>query len=577
MGGRWPTVLVILSLASPLVGSQDLQEIRPVLRPLSSGTGVISGLVVTDTGAPAAGATISINAPEIWSPNYESPPSQSRTTVADTRGRFTFDGVPDEAIELSASMPGFLDTVYGQVRPGLPGTPIRLGPNERLAVTLRLSRGSTISGMMFDPQGNPASGINVWAFRLQPIGGDEKLMGPDSGSAVSDDHGEYRIADLRAGTYVISAHRKRPLLQLAPIERIGADDFAVESGVFFPNAPDADSAEQLELRPGETRSGISMRLRMVPITTISGRVRDIDGRPAPRAHVQLIEHDTPPPMTWDIDTGPNGEFSLPRVPAGHYDVVAFSRSTEGPHHGRTPVTSDGRTPAHIVVDLRPAATISGRVVFAGRSAPPTTPRAFGLSLSGPRGDVPGTVGSVASTEFTYRGVPPGEYVIRINRETMPAGWHMQSEMVDGRNALDFPFEITADEHREVAMTLSDQMAELSGIVTNAIGAPVSDATVVVFAADERFWTTGSRRVVAVRPDTHGRYLIRGLPAGDYLIAPASPDFYGVPPPSLLRALKTGAEPFSLRNGERRTRNVRVRATASGSPSLVPFPDDPGPT
>ena len=172
-------------------------------------------------------------------------------------------------------------------------------------------------------------------------------------------------------------------------------------------------------------------------------------------------------------------------------------------------------------------------------------------------DVPGVEEVVVSPEFTYRGVRPGHYVITVN--DLPSGWSMQSEMVDGRDALDFPFEITHGERRDVMITLSDQTTEIAGAITDATGAPSFNHTVVIFASDDRFWTPRSRRIQTVRSDTNGRYRVRGLPAGEYVVAIGPPDIEArQPPSSLLRTLSAVSARVTLLEGEKKTHDLRTR-------------------
>lgn len=549
----------VLALATlPGAGAQ-LTAIKPVLRPLPSGTGTIAGRVLTESGEPAGGATVSLKAQAYQSPDYEPLVYQSSETVADEFGRFTFSGVSDHTLELVASMPGFLETVYGQARPGLSGTPIRLDASQRLSVVMRLSRGSVIARTVFDSRGNPASGIQVHAFRMRPLGDGEALMGP-GGDAVTDNRGEYRITDLPPGRYIVTGYRIWASYERAPVQRVGPNELAVESGAVFRDAADANSAEQLDISPGQERGGIDLRLRMDSVTTIAGVVRGADGQPAPKARVRLMRAGDP---TWPVSettAGLDGAFELARVIAGNYEIVASSPPRE-PHWGRMQVTSDGRTPTRVELDLRPAATVSGRVVLAGRSmpAPPIDRFTFFFAraiLSG-RHDVPDLVGAITSPTFTYRGVPPGHYVITVNRETLPAGWRMQSEIVGGRDALDFPFEVLSDEHHEVVITLSDQTTELAGTIADPRGAPSIDHTICIFASDDRYWTPRSRRIETVRPDTNGRYRVRGLPAGEYVVAVGDADVHGRPPSSVLRDLRAVSARVTLREGEKKTQDLRA--------------------
>jgi len=111
------------------------------------------------------------------------------------------------------------------------------------------------------------------------------------------------------------------------------------------------------------------------------------------------------------------------------------------------------------------------------------------------------------------------------------------------------------------ITLSNVTTELSGAVSDSRGAPSLDHTVVVFAADDRFWTKRSRRFLADRPDTHGDYHFSGLPAGEYIIALVDPDVEMRPPASLLQALRPTGQHVILRDGLRMRVNLRSRRQA----------------
>jgi hypothetical protein len=202
------------------------------------------------------------------------------------------------------------------------------------------------------------------------------------------------------------------------------------------------------------------------------------------------------------------------------------------------------------------------VTFAGQALRPSLDDYSYLFLNraflSHRFDAPGVRTSHAWPEFTFRGVPPGQYIISPALGDRTGTWRPQSIMVNGRDALDFPFEISGDEGiQNVTITFSDQKTELSGMVLDRNGAPSVDCTVVVFASDERFWTPASRRIDKIRPDTRGRYAVYGLPAGEYLVALAAPDLFGRPPASLLKELRPRATRVTLGVGERRNHDVRA--------------------
>ena len=63
--------------------------------------------------------------------------------------------------------------------------------------------------------------------------------------------------------------------------------------------------------------------------------------------------------------------------------------------------------------------------------------------------------------------------------------------------------------------MTNVATEISGTVRDASGAPAPDAVVLLIPTTEEFWTRTSRHVGIVRAGADGRYLVRGLPSGEY--------------------------------------------------------------
>ena len=127
-----------------------------------------------------------------------------RTVITDDTGRFAFTQVPAGRFTLQASKAAFIFQAYGATRPGGSGTTISLAEGQRMTdITLKLARGGVITGTIRDERGQPASGIQVQASRTQNIAtGPRRLV---SGTATTDDRGEYRIYGLNAAEYVVEA------------------------------------------------------------------------------------------------------------------------------------------------------------------------------------------------------------------------------------------------------------------------------------------------------------------------------------------------------------------------------------
>jgi hypothetical protein len=116
-----------------------------------------------------------------------------------------------------------------------------------------------------------------------------------------------------------------------------------------------------------------------------------------------------------------------------------------PAWGRTAITSEGRTPADVTLVLEPGATVSGRVVFESRSTSHPSPATLQLYLQNVSGSsisgVPSAFSIDTDGRFSFTGVPGRHFMIGIQRESAPAGWTIQSEFLNGRDILDFPFDL----------------------------------------------------------------------------------------------------------------------------------------
>lgn len=106
--------------------------------------------------------------------------------------------------------------------------------------------------------------------------------------------------------------------------------------------------------------------------------------------------------------------------------------------------------------------------------------------------------------------------------------------------------------------LSDKVAELSGVLQTASGAPNSDVFVIAYSANRSQWGAGARRVQAVRPGVDGRYSIKGLPAGEYLLAAVldidQDDWNNA---AFLEQLVPASIRITMGEGEKKTQDLRI--------------------
>jgi hypothetical protein len=232
-----------------------------------------------------------------------------------------------------------------------------------LQLRIALKKGAVIAGRILNADGEPEANLQVSALKRTDKAG--PLGFAQIGNAHTNDLGEFRIAGLPSGEYLISA---------AP-QRHGPFD-AVQTGAttlaptFFPGMVDQSSAKAVTLVPGQTVTGIEFTIATVAAFCVSGLVVDQSGRPSPRAMVTLIPNIRTSAMfmpTMAI-AGDDGTFDIGQVIPGTYWIQA--NANEGGSGGGIGavsfgVASDGMPsgPGAITVS---SADITGLTVVASR-------------------------------------------------------------------------------------------------------------------------------------------------------------------------------------------------------------------
>jgi len=140
------------------------------------------------------------------------------------------------------------------------------------------------------------------------------------------------------------------------------------------------------------------------------------------------------------------------------------------------------------------------------------------------------------------------------RATLPDGWALKAVMRDGHDITDTPIELKSGERLSgIQVVVTDRVTSVIGQVNDARGAPVSDGTLIVFAADAERWQDPSRFIRAARPDQLGHVQVRGLAPGEYLAAAIGYVEEGMwIDPEYLESIRRVAQKITLGEGETRT-------------------------
>ena len=585
----------------PVAASSYAQQPRDNRTPPGSGDARLTGIVRdARDGRPLRRARVSVTGSEL---------QMARVVITVDDGTFVFDGLPAGRFALSGSKDGHVSANHGAVRPGRPGRLITLNPGGAARVELRLPPGAVITGTVIAPDGEPMANVAVSAFiwKYDANRGERRLTGVANGTVATDDRGVYRIFGLAEGGYLVAALPRvmsgpgdvqlmsanevraalaevrqslvetRPGIPTSPPQRqtdVAEPRRSVTlAPVFFPGTPMQERATPVQLRAGEVRQAVNIDLDYMSTVLVEGLVTVPQGM---RVQLQMMSSD-PLGMSMGMRTSiasEDGRFSFRSVSPGTYSIVARAyprdiRTGAMPSEtglwAETRVVVAGEDVAGISLTLLPALSISGRVILEGTDA--RLPELVSLRVPIPvflvggssSMGVPSAV--LDGSRFSIRGVLPGVYRFSSPPRGVrsPVGrWWLKSMTLNGKEALDSELELR-ESTDDAVITLSERASELSGEVRQAGGIPVTDGFVVVFSADPRFWFHNSRRVAGVRLTGDGKYVVRNLPAGDYLLAVTNDiemnEWFD---PEVLKGLVRNAARVALADNEVKALNLSPR-------------------
>ena len=216
-----------------------------------------------------------------------------KRAITDTNGHYAVDGLPAGRYRVAAGRAGYL--------PALSNSIVSLKADEvRHDVNIAMDQPATISGHVFDAEGDPVERIKVVALRS--TGG--KVM--RLGSSETNDRGEYRLSGLTAGSYIL---RTSQLDTFAP--------------AFYPAAPEFEGASPVNVARGSEARDIDLHVSKAPIGSITGVVH---GPAKQLASVRVARRGTDGFM-WAMPEGESGVvaeagFVFPKLAPGIYVVTA---------------------------------------------------------------------------------------------------------------------------------------------------------------------------------------------------------------------------------------------------------------
>jgi protocatechuate 3,4-dioxygenase beta subunit len=557
------TVVVALGAASFASAQPRPLPPRAGQNEMARGTSVVRGTVVAaDTGSPIRRAQVRVSVQG----------AGTRLATTDAQGRYEVRDLPAGRYTISASKGGFVSLQYGQRRPSEAGTPLEVGDGQVMdKLVIALPRGSVISGRVTDEFGEPVANAIVAAMRYGYAAGARRLL-PGSGQNsrdTTDDQGHFRLFGLSPGEYVVSASFRSGGEAAEP-----SGENTGYAATYFPGTTNVAEAQRVSVSVGQEQHNVVFSLIATRLVRVSGAALSSQGAPVSDGSVMLMPTSgrvgAPGPManlSGRIDQA--GQFRILNVPPGRYVAQVRAGRPGGRGNapgvqeaGRQEITVGAQDLEGVVLVTAPGARVAGSVVSDRGSTAELRPQEVTISMRASEVDAVGPLAnsmSRVSDDWTFEIA--NVFEPRVFRVNTPQGWMLKSITLNGQDITDVPLDVAPGQTvTGVQVLLTDRVTEVNGRIADSRNRAVTDATIVIFAADEDKWGFQSRYIRAARPDQDGRFQIRGLPPhGDYLaLAVQGLEDGQAGDPEFLATLRERATTLSLKEGETRTLDLRVQ-------------------
>jgi hypothetical protein len=435
---------------------------------------------------------------EFTLPKVDSTPEGGSGSTTPVNGQIQ-SAIPNRPYMLMARKPRFLDAANGLAQ--------NLQNEALKDVTLALTPESLIVGAVTLPTSEPPDSIMLQVYRRQVQDGRARWLPVRGAQSTSD--GQFRFAELPAGTYKLLTHEllDRDPITADPLDLPRSNDPRGQlfgyPPVYYQSAPDFGSAATIQLAAGQTQT-VNLSLVKLPYYRVKVPVINADngvavsvyahGRKGPGFSLGYNNSDHAiegmlPDGTYTIEAsrfGPNGVTGL-------QTITIKGSAIDGPS---MTLASNTSIPVNVKEEFT-SADNPGSMTWNinGRNTVIKGPRRY-LSVTlepaddfgvGPQASLRDP--SRADDALVIEGAPAGSYWVRVNSSRgYPAS--IRSGNFD---LLHQPLVVTAGGTASpIEITMRDDTAEISGTVdgvTPPAQRPVISSSGNLASGDARGWTS----------------------------------------------------------------------------------------
>ncbi len=409
----------------------------------------------------------------------------------DDTGAYSVSGLPNGIYKVRTNAEGtsFINKYFDNVLNFDNASPVNVkAGGDTAGINFVLEPGGAISGTVLGADNQPIERLFVSA---EDFDGGFFVNG-----AETDSSGKYVINGLPAGKYRVRTN--------------GEGGFVNE---FFNDTVNDELAQAVTVTVGADTPDINFVLGNGG--SISGTILDSNNQPISDVNIDVENFET---GNWIAGsrTDSSGKYKVNGIPTGAYKVRTnaegtnftneyFDNASDFDSATAVNVTAGSDTPGINFV-LSKGGSISGVVLDTSNNPIPgirVDAEDFNqhFHVNGAKTDVNGA--------YIINGLPTGDYRIRTNAEGTDFVNKFFNNVVDDNLAA--PVKVTSPNNTPNINFRLEKGGSISGLVVDDDNSPISNIHVEV-----EFFESG-RWVNSARTDSAGKYLVRGLPAGNFRV------------------------------------------------------------
>jgi len=489
-------------------------------------------------------------------------------SLTDEQGHFLFENLLPGSYDLEVSRNGYVDAWAIRT----------LAPGQNMTnLVFKLARTAAISGRVFDEDGEPIAKAAVITYRASRQQGKEQEN--DDDPVLTNDLGEFRIFGLAPGRYYIAVNFRPedPFHRYTPAANQKLNTGYLPS--YYPNTIDPAKARALSVGPGDEIRSVEFFLRASRFVTVRGRVIcEICGNSERSGRVSLnpqgvgLAHAL---RGLDDNFRPkDGSFVLRNVPPGSYDLTASYTGSELTdwHLARRQLEVGTTDVDGVTITISRGVDISGHLIWEG--AAPNEPGNIHVRLQPLGEDQPPFLEPAVKPDgtFQFKNVPEGSYRPVVHLYGPAEKFFLKSARYGTATITDAGFTVRPGADLSLELTVSSRVAQLSGVVLDAVSLPAVGTTVVLIpdpphrSVVEQYKSTST--------DQDGKFSMTGLTPGDYKVFSwdfvdesaeefTTPDWFD---PEWLKPYETKGESVHLEESDKKSVKLALIQTRSDSPA-----------